>query len=282
MPMEPLEMEPLEMENFSPMFPVGSSGFPSSREPERFQPISPVGEQKLRIMPKIAAYREKGYLNDEQERDLYTDLQQHKQNPFDNSTVQEVERKLEEFKTFSEPVLRDLFQQENTQIRIGNDQNKRLEWQQNGVAKRLYQEDPEEEPEQKEEEEIVKPRLSYKETPLNDRVILDSGDIMDQAPEDFLEHLFVEMCFFARLGFIQPPTCLRCLYMEAIEGMDEDLNCTTFCTWRRNANEALHPDALDGNLCLVECQAARKLINGEEVQDHYWDHIKRQFVLMEK
>ncbi|KAI2505283.1 hypothetical protein MHU86_9185 [Fragilaria crotonensis] len=153
-----------------------------------------------------------------------------------------------------------------------------------GVVKRLYEEDSSEEPDDPlpDEGDRFKPLASYQETLTNNKVILDVRDIVDQADEDFVESLFVEMCFFARLGFLQPPMCLRCLYMESVEGMEEDSDCRHFCVWRRNANDALHPNTMAGNLCLVECQAARRLIEGNEVQQHYWDHIKRRLVMVER
>lgn len=294
-----------------PLSPLGLSKETGNEGRKVSVPMSPVGEQKLRLMPRIAEYRCKGYLNDEQERELYTQLQQHKINPFDNSTVQDVERKLEEYKALScgtasrdgvaprggqegpnsMQTLRDRLQKQKARTQIpnayaDNDRYDRVMRDQESisqetVAKRLYQDNLEDlQQPAHDEEDFSKTSLAYKEIPLNDRVILDASDLVDQVGEEFVENLFVEMCFFARLGFLQPTMCLRCLYMESIEGMDEDLDCKNFCVWRRNANEPLHPQALQGNLCLVECQAARKLVEGNQIQDHYWDHIKRRLVLV--
>ena len=318
----PRDLLPLEIGAIHPMSPVGSSKLPLKSETETFAPMSPLGEQKLRLMPKIAEYRCKGFLDDEQERELYTRLQQHKVNPFDNSTVKEVEKKLEEYKqmvlvarptegaqrqtecTSGKVVDREpknpkqFFEQlqhnENRQRKVAKDRdaNKIVDKfagdpssrRKHEVVKRLYEEDTSEVPEDplREEGNRFQPLASYEETLTNNKVILDVRDIVDQADEDFVESLFVEMCFFARLGFLQPPMCLRCLYMESIEGMEEDSDCKHFCVWRRNANEALNPTSLAGNLCLVECHAARRLIEGNEVQQHYWDHIKRRLVMGER
>ena len=320
--LSPRDLLPLEINAVQPISPLGSSKIPQHPESHMHAPMSPVGEQKLRLMPKIAEYRCKGFLNDEQERELYTRLQQHKINPFDNSTVGEVEKKLEEYKTMfsiarsrevakheagippqtvveQEPknpkqFFQQLLKNEQRQISIAksDEENKivdsyardRQRSHTKGVVKRLYPDDAREELEDPlpEEDDLFKPAVSYKETSMNERAILDVKDVVDQADEDFVESLFVEMCFFARLGFLQPPICLRCLYMESVEGMEEDFDCRNFCVWRKNANEALHPTALDGNLCLVECQAARRLIDGNEVQQHYWDHIKRRLVMVER
>lgn len=318
----PRDLLPLEIGALHPMSPVGSSKLPVQAETDMFAPMSPLGEQKLRLMPTIAEYRCKGFLNDEQERELYTQLQQHKVNPFDNSTVKEVEKKLEEYKEMAlvarqpegaqravefpkgrvvarEPknakqFFEQLQQNENRQRTVPNDRETSKivdkfagdppNRSKHGVVKRLYEEDSSEEPEDPlpDEGDRFKPLASYQETLTNNKVILDVRDIVDQADEDFVESLFVEMCFFARLGFLQPPMCLRCLYMESVEGMEEDSDCRHFCVWRRNANDALHPNTMAGNLCLVECQAARRLIEGNEVQLHYWDHIKRRLVMVER
>lgn len=275
--------------------PLGDS---LSRPPqsEKFAPMSPVGEKKLRLMPKIAMYRGKGYLSADQERELYTLLEKQKANPFDTSALSDVDRKLEEYKasakraqeeekpeakpavvTDPSDILRDLrgTRQSDKPSKVDKMKSTRRAFPYNESG-----------PVPVEEEKIDisfdSPPTPYHDLPLNDRVILDPQDVFNQADEEFSKSLFVEMCFFARLGFLQPPTCLRCLYMESMEGMEQDLDCNNYVIWRRDANELLHPEAMDNNMCMLECQAARRLIEGEEVQDHNWDNMKRRLVLNEK
>ena len=102
-----------------------------------------------------------------------------------------------------------------------------------------------------------------------------TGTIQSQGE---IEELFVEMAFFARLGFVQPPSCLRCVYREAIEKQSPDQHCKRWIPWRKNANIALHPDRLDDNLVLIQCQAAKSLVEGEEIQGQQWDSVQRQLV----
>ena len=96
--------------------------------------------------------------------------------------------------------------------------------------------------------------------------------------EDALKDLFVEMAFFARLGFVQPPSCLHCVYRESIENMTPDLGCKQFVPWRKDANTPIHPHQLDDNIMLVQCHAARSLIQGESVDRYRWDKIKRKLI----
>jgi hypothetical protein len=343
--------------------PLGISTSSNSRSHNRVavaSPLSPVGEQKLRMMPKIAAYRTKGYLTATQERDLFAQLEQSQNNPFDNSAVKRVEQQLEIYKSQSfaagsfdssgsdiskisskasssgnksasrmaativvpedqKLFLRLLLQKENarktpTKNIISHEKHKvasktslfdkavkQENQQEQGFDEKTsffdqgfdasketnvfnQQQEPSlfDQAEVEEEELFEEAPRPYSEIPLNDRVILSSANVFDKLDGDFLENLFVEMCFYARLGFMQPPTCLRCLYMEAMEGMDQDVDCQNWVIWRKDANVILHPHSMDDNLCVVQCQAARRLVEGEEVQDHTWDTIKRQVVQKER
>jgi hypothetical protein len=66
-----------------------------------------------------------------------------------------------------------------------------------------------------------------------------------------VQQLFVEMCFFARLGFVQPPCCLQCTYKESIlekhlrsqhninpDGIlvQPNRNCQRWVAWRKDAS----------------------------------------------
>lgn len=114
--------------------------------------------------------------------------------------------------------------------------------------------------------------------PQMSKVIFESSDFMDQADEDTMQHWFVELCFFARLGFLQPPSCLKCLYREAIDGVKPVAGCQNQLMWRKNAKALLHPQRLSGNLCLVECHAVRKLLEGQIVDSYEWDKEKKELI----
>jgi hypothetical protein len=111
---------------------------------------------------------------------------------------------------------------------------------------------------------------------------------------DQLQNLFVEMCFFARLGCVQPPSCLPCAYnqvcpdasetthLSQISTEKQETKCTNLVVWRINANTShlLHPDKLKGNLLVLTCCTARKLMNGESVQTMKWDGKNKKLVVM--
>ena len=107
-----------------------------------------------------------------------------------------------------------------------------------------------------------------------------------------IHNLFVEMCFYARLTFLQPPCCLQCAYRDAGLGDDkgyhapqrEDTNskksCNNLVVWRINATTThlLHPDKLDGNIVLVTCTTAQAWIAGETVHEMKWDRKAKALV----
>jgi hypothetical protein len=99
--------------------------------------------------------------------------------------------------------------------------------------------------------------------------ILDPRD----APTNVsVKQLFVEVCFFARLGCVQPPCCLHCCYQEATADTSAvHLTCNRWVAWRRDANHVYHPDHLDGNVVLMPCHAVRNLLKGKAVDGHVWD-----------
>lgn len=96
--------------------------------------------------------------------------------------------------------------------------------------------------------------------------------------EEAIKDLFVEMAFFARLGFVQPPSCLHCTYRESIEKTSPDLKCNRYVPWRKNANVLIHPHHLDNNIILVQCHVARSLVRGETDHCYRWDSIKRELI----
>ncbi|KAL7553890.1 hypothetical protein ACHAWF_017232 [Thalassiosira exigua] len=103
-----------------------------------------------------------------------------------------------------------------------------------------------------------------------------------------MSDLFVTMCFFARLGFVQPPCCLRCAYRSAGCGEDEgdgsspgaaaDGPCGELVPWRRDAGIPLHPDMLEGNVVFVTCTTAKSLVNGDAYPSIRWDTRNRRLL----
>jgi len=103
-----------------------------------------------------------------------------------------------------------------------------------------------------------------------------------------LSDMFVTLCFFARLGFIQPPSCLKCAYRSSgcgdankkvrkntSEEPGGSGSATPFCSelvpWRIDAGIPLHPDKLDGNIVFVTCDTAKSLVNGDAYPSIRWD-----------
>jgi hypothetical protein len=112
--------------------------------------------------------------------------------------------------------------------------------------------------------------------------ILEPADLWKRASafdEQQLQELFVEMCFFARLGFVQPPCCLQCTYRESIHKKTPKTECQRWVVWRKDAQKLLHPNRLDGNILIVKCHVARSLLAGENVEGREWDVERKQVVL---
>lgn len=90
---------------------------------------------------------------------------------------------------------------------------------------------------------------------------------------DQVSDLFVEMCFFARLGFLQPPCCLYCSFQQCPTNQKaadeiiqrETKQCHRYIIWRKDAKILLSRKSLAGNMLLIRCCDAQKLILGEEV-----------------
>jgi hypothetical protein len=101
--------------------------------------------------------------------------------------------------------------------------------------------------------------------------IVDPKDLANDLSEDRISELFVETCFFGRLGFVQPPCCLQCNYRESLKGAVPNTNCGRWVIWRRDAKHVLHPHHLCDNAIAIQCHAARKLLVGKMVDNHKWD-----------
>mmetsp|Transcript_21812 Transcript_21812/g.47144 ORF Transcript_21812/g.47144 Transcript_21812/m.47144 type:complete len:350 (-) Transcript_21812:246-1295(-) len=108
----------------------------------------------------------------------------------------------------------------------------------------------------------------------NKSSILDPSEISDfHKPfnSEEIKQLFVEMCFFARLGFLQPPCCLNCTYRESIKKSAVVPNCPRWTIWRKDASMALHPMDVADNVVAIQCHAARKLLDGVTMEGYSWN-----------
>ncbi len=85
-------------------------------------------------------------------------------------------------------------------------------------------------------------------------------------------------CFYARLGFVQPPSCLKCAHRKAVKKTDDGASCNNLVPWRRDANIPLHPDGLGDNLVFVTCETAKRLIGGDAYPSIQWDSKNRRIL----
>lgn len=120
------------------------------------------------------------------------------------------------------------------------------------------------------EPEKVNTVPSKKMVPSRSPMVVDVDENATQLEDEQLQELFVEMCFFARLGYVQPPCCLRCTYREALKDGNAKSLCSRWVLWRKDTNQLLHPTQLEGNLLMVQCQAARRLLAGKTIDGFSW------------
>jgi len=119
--------------------------------------------------------------------------------------------------------------------------------------------------------------------------------------QEVVETLFVEMCFFARMGFAQPPCCLACAHAvvkhdddtdgaqkdisdsekrkrrkeEEKKIMEKRIDCKRLVLWRKDSKLILRPDNIDHNIMLVTCSAAKRMLQGEMMNNWKWDESNR-------
>jgi hypothetical protein len=105
-----------------------------------------------------------------------------------------------------------------------------------------------------------------------------SSDDNDQT----YRRLFAEMCFFARLGFVQPPSCLHCTYREGMEQQAPSLTCARWVVWRKNADVLVHPDKLTDNIILFQCHAVPQLLQGKSMEGYQWDTKQKQLIVQQE
>jgi len=111
--------------------------------------------------------------------------------------------------------------------------------------------------------------------------LADDGTISQSQVENF----FVETCFFARLGFLQPPCCLKCAYINARPSTNSlKVNAKQYCNnlvvWRvcADSDHLLHPDKLDGNAIFVTCSTAMAWQRGEKIHNIRWDNKAKKLI----
>ena len=113
--------------------------------------------------------------------------------------------------------------------------------------------------------------------------IVPPRDLSNVLSEEAIQDLFVETCFFGRLGFVQPPCCMQCVHKEALKGNLPDSECQNWVVWRKNGNRSFDPSNnadLADNALVMKCQTARKLSSGKMVEGYQWD--TRQKVLLRR
>eukprot|EP00563_Minutocellus_polymorphus_P011278 CAMPEP_0181071458 /NCGR_PEP_ID=MMETSP1070-20121207/28051_1 /TAXON_ID=265543 /ORGANISM="Minutocellus polymorphus, Strain NH13" /LENGTH=154 /DNA_ID=CAMNT_0023152453 /DNA_START=63 /DNA_END=527 /DNA_ORIENTATION=+ len=98
-----------------------------------------------------------------------------------------------------------------------------------------------------------------------------------------MENLFIDMSFYARLGFLQAPSCLRCAYREAHAGTAwkdalASQGCGRLVMWRKDTALPIHPDNLQANAAVMTCQSAKAFMRGERVGGVHWDKNTQKLV----
>lgn len=98
-----------------------------------------------------------------------------------------------------------------------------------------------------------------------------------------LEHLFIDTTFYARLGFLQPPCCVKCAYDDARKGVHymesfAEKGCGRLVLWRRDISLPIHPDHMQTNSVVITCDTAKALMRGETVGGVRWDKTKSALV----
>ena len=268
-------------------------------------PLSPPAERRLQLLPKIAEFRAKGYLSAAQERVLMGKLTSKSSNPFDTSNVKDVEAILDEIGAkVGTPGSNRFFPRKTVELTSRgvsvtpcdsntdtsgrrNDKKERTVEKPNNLSdqntnrKANIQANSLTQTKQSAPRTMVSTNRSETVTAERHAVSVYEPEDMTGLDEDTIQACFVEMCFFARLGFIQPPCCLQCVYRESIENKAMNPNCSNLVVWRKDANATLHPNGLAGNLVLLHCHEVRKLTGQQGTNDALsvrWDVAKRELV----
>merc|ERR1719215_1705795 len=94
--------------------------------------------------------------------------------------------------------------------------------------------------------------------------------------QEMIEELFVSMIAFSKMGFEQPPCCLKCAYHTSTGDYNSTsspiLTCKNLILWKIDATK----DAMKDNIVIVQCRAADMLIGGKEVESWKWDNNSKK------
>ena len=98
-----------------------------------------------------------------------------------------------------------------------------------------------------------------------------------------MENLFIDMSFYARLGFLQAPSCLKCAYRDAHAGTDyrdaiAAKGCGRLVLWRKDTALPIHPDNMQTNSVVITCATAKAFMRGETVACVHWDKDSQTLV----
>jgi hypothetical protein len=121
-------------------------------------------------------------------------------------------------------------------------------------------------------------------------IIVNPTFIQGKLSHEKIKKMFIEMCAFARLQFVQPPSCLSCLLSTKVTGTSTNhhasryplyaqpcgekrirQDCPNYVVWRKNANIKIHPQNMNENIMFVKCASAQALLRGETINQWKWD-----------
>lgn len=100
------------------------------------------------------------------------------------------------------------------------------------------------------------------------------------------ERVFVEMCVFARLGFLQPQSCLRCVYNSVLqdkvsETIKDQVPCDRVIAWRKDANKKIDPENMKEILTFVKCRDAKEWASGRTAENMRWDQATKKLLTVQ-
>lgn len=100
------------------------------------------------------------------------------------------------------------------------------------------------------------------------------------------ERVFVEMCVFARLGFLQPQSCLRCVYNSVLqdkvsENVKDQVPCERIIAWRKDANKKIDPENMKEILTFVKCHDAKEWASGRTAENMRWNQTTKKLITVQ-
>ena len=230
---------------------------------ETLAKVAPPKDERIQLLPRIAECRLRNWISEEDEEYFITLLQK----AASDNAASYVQKQLDaiERKARSEKSV-DYFQPSHTDHRS---------YPKSSIKKN---------------EELVARNMSKEVVQIIDVSVCSKLGI----DYNLVSHLFVEMCFFARLGFLQPPCCLKCSFVNSVLSQktgDQHRrttapHCHRYTIWREDCTVPLSRNTLSGNLLLIRCSDAQKLILGDEVistdQVWRWDFSKQRITRTNK